>query len=88
MEALEIETVKQKCDGWKERADQLSCELENVQALLEQTQRDKQFMEQSLNHRLEVRLSTITIFNLIIFTRELNILFSWLLWKVTLDNIR
>ena len=80
--------LKQKCDGWKERTDQLSCGLENVQALLEQTQRDKQFMEQSLNYHLEVRLSTIITFNLIIFTRELNSLFSWLLWKVTLDNLR
>ena len=52
-----------KCDGWKERTDQLSCELENIQALLEQTQRDKS-MKQSLNHHLEVRLSTISLFNL------------------------
>ena len=29
-------------------------------------------MEQSLNHCLEVRLSTIIIFNLTLFTRELN----------------
>ena len=64
-----------------EKRGQISClvKLECVQVLLEQTQRDRQFMEQSLNHHLEARFSKYNHINLIFI--------GWLTWKVMLISL-
>lgn len=67
-------TLQEKCDAWRERAEGLSNEMDQLKSLLDQLSRDKLAAEEQLAQNLKVHIQ-------ILMTITLNIFDSPFPWK-------
>lgn len=60
-------TLQEKCDAWRERAEGLSNEMDQLKSLLDQLSRDKLAAEEQLAQHLKVHIQILMTITLNVF---------------------